>query len=491
MATDSTIEELPEAKELYDNDMLPVSQDKVAKHLKLSVLATKLMNMITTAQAAIYKAVSDYLDSHPVSALSAGNSDKNMVPTSNGDGTWSWKDQIGVSGSVPDGVVLAEEYESDDELFIEDLMLNKLSFSDSDELQAVLKFGDVVLGKVNVRTNLGNLRLDVDGEHLYLYNGNVLLSSVAIPSGGSGEAILCTGVSIDAELLSMDVGTTQMLSATVTPINTTQSLNWYTENENVAVVINGLITAVADGTTRIIAACGNFSDFITVTVTDPTVCKSITIISPDVAYGTIGRKLQYTANIMPATATQPVVWSSLDTSVATIDQNGLVTVVGAGVIKISATCGAATAEDSSISAIDSRIYGISIRSGYALNISASTWTVYSQGTRGYAYYNGDTATPIPIEALHKYVVYLDEDISVALTNGEESVKVRIMEFTSEKGRINGTEWIDIYNSPYEFTANENASGLSMNVLVNASSAEQSMSSYKTWVAEHLIIEEVY
>ena len=97
--------------------------------------------------------------------------------------------------------------------------------------------------------------------------------------------------------------------------------------------------------------CGDYSAYKTIyrtvdkTVTysnDGSVYVPVTGITLDnsilsVAIGATG---QLTATVSPTTATEPyVMWSSSDTSIATVDYSGKITGVAAGTATITATCG--------------------------------------------------------------------------------------------------------------------------------------------------------
>ncbi|MDD3383134.1 MAG: Ig-like domain-containing protein, partial [Bacilli bacterium] len=51
----------------------------------------------------------------------------------------------------------------------------------------------------------------------------------------------------------------------------------------------------------------------------------------------VGQSVTVTGRVMPETADQTIVWSSSNTSVATIDQNGLITALSLGECTITAT----------------------------------------------------------------------------------------------------------------------------------------------------------
>ena len=77
-----------------------------------------------------------------------------------------------------------------------------------------------------------------------------------------------TDLTLNKNTLTLDVGETETLRATVEPHDTTDTVTWSSNNTAVATVdSNGLVTAKAPGTTRIIAKAGDFyGDSCTVTV---------------------------------------------------------------------------------------------------------------------------------------------------------------------------------------------------------------------------------
>ena len=82
--------------------------------------------------------------------------------------------------------------------------------------------------------------------------------------------ISVTGVSLNKSATSISVGSTETLTATITPSNATnKNVTWTSSSTNVATVSNGTVTAVAVGTTVITVrtADGGYTDTCTVTVT--------------------------------------------------------------------------------------------------------------------------------------------------------------------------------------------------------------------------------
>ena len=70
----------------------------------------------------------------------------------------------------------------------------------------------------------------------------------------------------------------------------------------------------------------------------------ITLDKTEVSKLTYGETVKLTATVDPVDATDPIFWSSSDDEVATVDENGNVTVVGVGNATITASCGDFTAD---------------------------------------------------------------------------------------------------------------------------------------------------
>lgn len=81
------------------------------------------------------------------------------------------------------------------------------------------------------------------------------------------QEIPCTGITLNKS--SASIGDTETLVATVTPGNTTDSITWGSSDTDVATVVNGVVTAVSNGTTIITATCGSYSATCNVTVALP------------------------------------------------------------------------------------------------------------------------------------------------------------------------------------------------------------------------------
>lgn len=71
------------------------------------------------------------------------------------------------------------------------------------------------------------------------------------------ESIPCTSIILSEDSVQFSaIGETRNITATVAPVDTTESIRWLSSNEDVAVVTNGSIECVGVGTAVITAICG-------------------------------------------------------------------------------------------------------------------------------------------------------------------------------------------------------------------------------------------
>lgn len=81
--------------------------------------------------------------------------------------------------------------------------------------------------------------------------------------------VAATAMSLSKEILSLTVGDSETLTATLEPANTTDILEWSSSAEDIAAVKDGTVTAVALGTATITAKAGSVSATCTVVVNEP------------------------------------------------------------------------------------------------------------------------------------------------------------------------------------------------------------------------------
>ena len=164
------------------------------------------------------------------------------------------------------------------------------------------------------------------------------------------DVIRCTGISFQFQNLTLTEGNSHTISYTVTPEDCMEPVSWSSSNPGIVSVEEGNITAHSKGVAQITATCGAYSAVMEVEVISdaPTVetvaCTGITL---DKVFGVsfmsaitsvVGMQQTVTATVTPDNCTEEVIWSSSDTSVATVD-GGVVTAAGNGNCTVTATCG--------------------------------------------------------------------------------------------------------------------------------------------------------
>lgn len=148
-----------------------------------------------------------------------------------------------------------------------------------------------------------------------------------------------TGISLDKTALELSKGqSSEALKVIYTPADTTddKTVTWSSADEKIATVKNGVVTAKATGTTKITATVGTHKAECTVTVNAKLTGIKVT---PDKVTVEKGQKANLNVTYLPADTTdeKAVTWKSENESVATVDENGVVTAVAGGKTKVIAT----------------------------------------------------------------------------------------------------------------------------------------------------------
>ncbi len=170
-----------------------------------------------------------------------------------------------------------------------------------------------------------------DGEYTATCNVEVTSAVIAV-----------TGVSVSPSNISLETGSTQQLTAIVSPSNASNStVTWNSSNNAIATVnANGLVTAVAEGNATITVTTedGGYTAICSIEVTPATIAVTGVSVSPSSISLVEGNTQQLSVTISPANATnQNVSWSSSNNAIATVNANGLVTAVEAGNATITVT----------------------------------------------------------------------------------------------------------------------------------------------------------
>lgn len=155
------------------------------------------------------------------------------------------------------------------------------------------------------------------------------------------QIVPVTSVSLNSTVLSVKQGKTATLSASVYPNNATNKyVSWSSSNTNVATISSsGVINAVNQGSTTITVTTndGHKTATCEVTVTEPTRVTSVSLDKTSLSLK-VDKTSSLTANVFPSDAyDKSVSWSSSNTNVATVSDNGEITANAVGTTTVTAT----------------------------------------------------------------------------------------------------------------------------------------------------------
>jgi uncharacterized protein YjdB len=166
--------------------------------------------------------------------------------------------------------------------------------------------------------------------------------TVTAPNG----VIPVSGIKLDKTNVTMTLGQVIILEETVSPTNATnKGVLWISSNSSVASVDNdnGIVIAKQPGTTVVTAVTkdGGYKAYCSITVTDGSannIAVSNVKLNNYVLFMTKGKEATLNAAVYPTNATnKSVTWSSDNTKVATIDNNGKVLALNNGLAVITVT----------------------------------------------------------------------------------------------------------------------------------------------------------
>ena len=167
-----------------------------------------------------------------------------------------------------------------------------------------------------------------------LKNGKTVESKVTV-------VVKIDSIELNKASTEINKGESETLKVTINPEDTSEdkTVTWTSSDPTVATVDeNGKVTAVGAGNTVITAQVGTFTKECAVKVNVPITSVTINEKDKTIAKGE-STTLTSTVNPEDTTEDKTITWSSSNESVAKVDQNGVVTAVGAGDATITAKAG--------------------------------------------------------------------------------------------------------------------------------------------------------
>ncbi|MGN0375282.1 MAG: Ig-like domain-containing protein [Butyrivibrio sp.] len=209
------------------------------------------------------------------------------------------------------------------------------------------------------------------------------------------------GITMDFDKVTLNVKDEYRLTAVIKPSNATnQKIIWSSSNDKIVRVDNtGMITAVASGNATIIAQTedGGYIDMTNVTVLQPVTSIQLSQTELSVKKGT---EFWLNATVLPETAdNKKVIWSSSDTSLATVAPDGRVNTLACGTVTISCVSADNGTAAYCIVDITEPVTGLVLNTNYQELVAGTKFVI--------------VPTVLPFDAINKAVTYLSSDSNVA------------------------------------------------------------------------------
>lgn len=131
--------------------------------------------------------------------------------------------------------------------------ISNLSNETNDSISSIKQGIVDVLLENNVEVSIDNSWLELFGQMTSLFDKNV---------------IKCTDISLDKEEITFTaLNDIQLLVPSVTPIDTTENIVWESDNNIVAIVYNGVVISIGEGSCNLTVKCGDIETSCNVNVT--------------------------------------------------------------------------------------------------------------------------------------------------------------------------------------------------------------------------------
>ena len=222
------------------------------------------------------------------------------------------------------------------------------------------------------------------------------------------ETVPVTGITLDQENISFsDIGASVQLTSTILPTDAdNQKVIWKSSDTKVATVKDGKVTCTGYGTAIITATSeeGGYIATCNVTATKRIVLPSSITLNRNEATIKVGETTTLKANVLPVDADdKTIVWSSENSDIASVTNDGVVTGHKAGTTKIIVTTNANGLKDECILTVHQPVTGITLD---RQNISFANIGETVQLT----------ANVLPEDASNKNVSWASSDTKVAIVS---------------------------------------------------------------------------
>jgi uncharacterized protein YjdB len=185
-----------------------------------------------------------------------------------------------------------------------------------------------------------------DGVVTAVAAGTATITVTTIDGGFTATCVITVNpisvksVVLDQAELTLNIAETATLVATIKPEDAAnKSVTWKSDNDSVVTVVDGLVTAVAEGSATITVTTveGEYTATCVVTVVDPTIYVTGVSLDTTELILEVPEIVTLVATVSPEDATdKSVTWTSDNENVATV-ADGVITAVAAGSATITVT----------------------------------------------------------------------------------------------------------------------------------------------------------
>ena len=335
------------------------------------------------------------------------------------------------------------------------------------ELEVLSTYGDVTYKSSN--SNVASV--DNNGIITGVSAGSVTITIASVKFPDKVKSIdfkvynIPETIKVNNKTTELFIGSSVKFTLTATPSQSLTKAIWESSNPSVATVDeNGKITGISEGTavikaTSIVNPNATFER--TIKVNTP--ADKVEISCDDSTSAIIGQTIQLHASVLPSTIDNSVTWKSSNESIATVDENGLVTITGIGEAFITASSNVTSYVKDQIKIIglhelleneDADVKYIICAPGTDASTSISI-NYHAKNTKTYIEYT--LASDVDFLNAIKYIPegrYFEE-LDEALDGPFEARNIYSAEIT---GLIPGTDYIfrinsgnDLHSDTYHFT----------------------------------------
>ena len=198
--------------------------------------------------------------------------------------------------------------------------------------------------------------VDLDGVITGIKNGKTIITVTTVDNKKTAKCVVTvktasiinvTGINLNEENISMNVGDSDILTVTITPDNATnQNITWSSSDESIVTVNSeGEIEGISSGDATITATTKDGNKKATCEITVVAVEDDIPIVNVEsvsldrkIISMKVGENETLTAIVNPNDATNKnLIWDSSNESVLTVDQSGRIVAVSYGTSDVTVT----------------------------------------------------------------------------------------------------------------------------------------------------------